>query len=209
MADEKYLDAQYINSFPSSKRASINKLMTENSVTRLINRLVDVDGFIITTGLDTTEHHVDFTHDLLKDVWANAQSNFEFVIRGYYFSIAKGDYDSGLENLLQTTGFVNFSEHVEHVLSAVIFIDMSDPKFPELWGQDSEDSQYKAVQFYIDLDEDPTPPDGLTEYQCYKFPLVRYKSQENDEWGTYVTLDSLFKFSSRSLSNIDGGEISL
>ena len=69
---------------------------------------------------------------------------------------------------------------------------------------------YQAVYFYID-DDQPDFPDNYNESTCtrYELPLVKHKQQENGEWGDVVTLDSLFKFASRSISDIDGGEIVL
>ena len=198
------LNTDNINSFPSTKRASVNKLMTENSVTRLINRLVDVDGFVITTGLTD----VDFTQDLSIDVWHNNLADFEFVIRGYYFSISRGNSISGLDYLLTATQF-NFSDEEEHTLFAGIFIDKTYPEFPELYGQEDIQGEYQAIIFYTSDEEKPDPPSGLTEYDFYEFPLVKYMQKDDGSRGRFVPLDSLFKFSSISISNIDGGEISL
>ena len=198
------LSTQRINSFPSTKRASVNKLMTENSVTRLINRLIDVDGFVITTGLTD----VDFVNDLPVDVWSNANADFEFVIRGYYFSIAGDGSTSGLQYLLTSTGFNSLTDEQDHTLYAGIFIDKTDNNFPELYGQDDVDGVYQAIIFYKD-GEVPDPPQGLEKYSFYSIPLVKYMQQENGNWGRFIPLSSLFKFSSASISNIDGGEISL
>lgn len=197
------LDTARVNSFPSTKRASVNKLMTENSVTRLINRLVDVDGFVITTGLDD----IDFTQDIPVDAWSNAGADFEFVIRGYYFSISKDTDVSGLAYLLNSTQF-DPSDEAEHTLFAGIIIDKTDEAFPELYGQDDISGKYQAISFYID-DDRPEIPDSLTSYDYYEFPLVQYMQQDNGAWGRFVSLESLFKFNSKSISNIDGGEISL
>ena len=198
----KKLSTERINSFPSTKRASVNKLMTENSVTRLINRLIDVDGFVITTGLTGA----NFVNDLAVDTWLNIPtSDFEFVIRGYYFSIASDGSSSGLQYLLSATTF-NPSDEQEHTLYAGIFIDKTDNNFPELYGQDDEDGEYQAIVFYTD-DEVPEPP--IDKCSFYSLPLVKYMQQENGSWGKFIPLTSLFKFSSTSISNIDGGEIDL
>lgn len=201
-----YLDKDIINSFPSTKRASVNKLMTENSVTRLINRLVDVTGFVITNGLND----IDFLNDIPIGVWSNNAADFEFVIRGYYFSISKGDQISGMAKLIKDTGFeFPEGEASPHTLYAGIFIDKTDEKFPELYGQDRDDTEYQAIAFYTGDEDRPTPPDGLVSYEFYEFPLVEYKEQENGSWSRVVPLDSLFKFKSISISDVDGGEIKL
>ncbi|MBQ6631743.1 MAG: hypothetical protein IJH55_06510 [Romboutsia sp.] len=200
----KYLDKDSISSFPSTKRASVNKLMTENSVTRLINRLVDVTGFVITNGLSS----VDFLNDIPIDAWSNNGADFEFVIRGYYFSISKGDQISGMAKLISDTGFNPDDESV-HTLYAGIFIDKTDSNFPELYGQDDDENEYRAIVFYTGDETRPEPPSGLSNYDFYEFPLVTYKQQENGTWSRVVALDSLFKFNSISIADIDGGEIKL
>ena len=199
------LDANIINSFPSTKRASVNKLLTENSITRLINRLVDVEGFVITTGIDA-----DFLNDIPIGEWNNVGADFEFVIRGYYFSVAKDTAPSGLAKLLDVTGFKNFDDEINHTLFAGIFIDVTDKDFPELYGQDNVSGQYQAISFYNDTEDKPTPPSEPDKfYKFYELPLVQYKQQEDGSWGKVVALDSLFKFKSISIADIDGGEISL
>ena len=203
----KYLNAENINSFPSSKRASVNKLMTENSVTRLINRLIDMDSFVITNGLHTNN---DFLTDIPVSVWDQDFADLEFVIRGYYFSISHKDYNSGMSFLLTYMQFEP-SDMAEHTLYAGIFIDKSDKNFPELWGQEnSPDNEYKAIVFYIDGDV-PEEPNGYNtgNLDFYSLPLVKYKQQEDGKWGMVVPITSLFKFSSKSISNIDGGEINI
>lgn len=200
-----YLDKNIINSFPSTKRASVNKLMTENSVTRLINRLVDVKGFVITTGLE----NVNFLNDIDINVWDNNNgADFEFVIRGYYFSISKDNASSGLTKLLEVTSF-NPEDNSPHTLYAGIFIDNTDSDFPELYGQDDDDEKYMAICFYTDSDDQPDPPSGLIDSDFYEFPLVQYKQQEDGNWKRVIALDSLFKFNSISIADIDGGEIKL
>lgn len=209
-----YLDKKYVNSFPSSKRASVNKLMTENSVTRLINRLIDVTGYVITNSLDDNSP----VNDIPIESWLGL-SEFEFVIMGYYFSIivpgsgtdAEQANNSGLMYLLNKTGFRNFTPGEEHTLYARIFIDRTDKNFPEVYGQDTDESEYRGIIFYQGDEAPPLPPDGagMTDYDYYDLILVQYKMQENGNYSYVVPLDSLFKFNSKSIANIDGGEISL
>lgn len=200
------LDSDRLNAYPSTKRASVNKLLTENSVTRIINRLIDSDSYVITNGLDG----IDYTQDIPVDIWSNNEADFEFVVHGYYFSISKENDASGLMYLINKTGFV-FSDNAPHTLYGRIFIDKTDSEYPELYGQDDIAGKYQAIKFYIDQ-EDPVYPDGgsATDYDFYDIPLVSYTS--SDSGSTYnvrVPLSSLFKFNSRSIANIDGGEIIL
>lgn len=199
------VDYNRINNFPSTKRASVNKLITENSVTRLINRLIDVDGYVITNGLSD----VDYTQDIPIDAWSNNGADFEFVIHGYYFNISKSSDISGLAYLLNTTNFdFPSSEQTEHELKARIIIDNTDLEFPELYGQDDVEGKYQGIIFYIDTDE-PELPDTSGNYIPYDFTLVKYMQKDDGTWSRCIPLTSLFKFMSISISDIDGGEISL
>lgn len=197
-----YLESGMVNSFPSTKRASVNKLMTENSITRLINRLIDQDSYVITNGISA-----DYTQDIDYGAWAG--KSFEFVIHGYYFSVLNGEgYSSGLQYIMsKVPAFVRTGEQ-EKTLCARIFIDTADEDFPELYGQDDEGGDYKAVQFCLS-DDTIVVPDGLAEYEMYQAPLVRYCQNDAGVWQTVVPLDALFKFKSSSIKNIDGGEIIL
>lgn len=201
------LDSNRVNAYPSTKRASVNKLLTENSVTRIINRLIDSDSYVITNGLEG----VDYTQDIPIGIWSNNEADFEFVVHGYYFSISKGDNASGLHYLLKSTGF-DPSDDKPRTLYGRIFIDKTDPDYPELYGQDDVGGKYQAIQFYSSDQEAPRRPDGGSDidYPFYDIPLVSYRL--NDSQTTFercVPLSSLFKFNSKSIANIDGGEIIL
>ncbi len=206
-----YLNSENIGSYPSTKRASVNKLITENTVTRVINRLIDKDSYVITNGLND----INFSADIPIGKWAEWGADFEFVIHGYYFCVTPGEgYGDGLSYLLSQ---VNLSLNddtrgTEHTLYARIFIDKIDQDFPELYGQEDVDDKYQAIQFYWD-NLTLIYPDGGQEsqdYDVYNVPLVKYMA---DDTGTsfdyYIPLTSLFRFGSQAIENIDGGEIFL
>lgn len=197
-----YLESGMVNSFPSTKRASINKLITENSITRLINRLIDQDSYVITNGISA-----DYTQDIDYGAWVG--KDFEFVIHGYYFSVSNNaNYSSGLQYIISKVPSFTRSGTEEQNLCARIFIDIADDNFHELYGQDDEGGEYKAIQFCLDTDP-IIVPDGLADYEMYQAPLVRYCQNDAGNWQTVVPLDALFKFKSSSIKNIDGGEIIL
>ena len=200
------LDSNRVNAYPSTKRASVNKLLTENSVTRIINRLIDSDSYVITNGLEG----VDYTQDIPVGIWSNNEADFEFVVHGYYFSISKENDASGLMYLINKTGF-NFSDNNPHTLYGRIFIDKDDPDYPELYGQEDIRGQYEGIVFYIDSEEPNYPdPGNPIKYDFYDIPLVSYQANDSgSEYTTCVPLSSLFKFNSKSIANIDGGEIIL
>lgn len=143
MADQSYSYLESINSFPTTKMGSINRLITENSLTRLINRLIDLDGFIITDGLaqksDDSEiignggKHLKINSNLRVDLDSAdvifSRDIFEFVIRGYYFAVPWQD----LVNLILPNPQQTPSETT--CLYARIFIDNNSAGYPELIGQ--------------------------------------------------------------------------
>lgn len=199
-----YLNGEIVNNYPATKRASVNKLLTENSLTRIINRLIDSDSYVITTGMSG----VDFTQDIAVTNWLDR--DFEFVIHGYYFSISKGDRNSSIDNLLALIPATEVNEG--KTLCARIFIDKTDPEFPELYGQDDETGLYKAVNFVFEDDPIVYPDGAVTEssdYTMYQAPLIRYQENDRGQYERIVPLDALAKFGSRSIRNIDGGEIIL
>ena len=123
--------------FPSTKTKTINKLITENSLTRLINRLLDVDGYVITSELSdgfTLNQISQNEEDYIKIVDAELDKDCEFSIRGYYFNI--GPYSdilssSAYENLLSPP--IDPSNELSVIASIYI---SNDTEYPELYGQD-------------------------------------------------------------------------
>ena len=141
-----------VNSFPTTKMESVNKLITENSLTRLINRLLDIDGFIITDGLAEKDtgaignggKHLKINRNLgINEV--NFQNDlFEFVIRGYYFSI---DF-STIKNLMNSYISSHTPITTSTGLYARIFIDNTNPQYPELVGQTAYEDGDVDVESY-------------------------------------------------------------
>ena len=137
-----YINTEDISVFPSTRRSHYQvsaRLISEKSVSDIINKLIDTNGFVITP--DTTEQDtVDFT------------APFEFNIHGYYFSIASG------QDLISM--FSNPS--VDDKIYANIYLDTSG-NYIELKGQDVDVNSiwvYQGVTFSdSDLTEDSNPAD--------------------------------------------------
>lgn len=205
------ISSNLLGSFPTTKRNSVNKLITENSITRLINRLIDVDGYVITSEINDSS--VDWEEGISSSLWSDGGSkDFEFSLRGYYFCIKSNENGSGIRNLIVATGFPQVVG-TEKKLYANIYIDKTNKDYPELWGQDAvEDAESlcRAIQFTID-DESPIPPEdfGTGNYDGpYKLLLLHWKQLDDGSgWDTFVPIDSVFKFKSKSIIDIDGGEI--
>ena len=151
-----------INSFPTTKMESVNKLITENSLTRLINRLLDLDGYIITEQLAEKNSgseiignggtRLKINDDLNLNSIIFRNNLFEFVIRGYYFSVEVDPLVSML------TDYVTAQHPETNVgLYARIFIDNTNPNYPELVGQTAyeddqenfEEGKHYGVQFFV------------------------------------------------------------
>ena len=226
-----------INSFPTTKMESVNKLITENSLTRLINRLLDLDGYIITEQLakrDASSEVLGNGGSRLKindDINLNEvifrNNLFEFVIRGYYFSVE-------LESIVSMmTDYINAQHPTQKVgLYARIFIDNTNPNYPEPVGQtayeddpeDFEEGKHYGVQFFIcPVNQKPAPfhpvlsdpttgtIEGLgTNYLYFDLMLLEYFFGDNNHInGTYIPFESMNKFSTQAVDIIDGGVLKL
>ena len=129
--------------FPSTKTKTINKLITENSLTRLINRLLDVDGYVI-----TSEFSDDFVidqipinkEDYIKITDNELDKDCEFSIRGYYFNI--GTYRNLISNSGAYSGLATLPANPSNSTSIMASIYISnDTEYPELYGQDIYSSE--------------------------------------------------------------------
>lgn len=227
-----------INSFPTTKMESVNKLITENSLTRLINRLLDLDGYIITEQLAEKNSsseiignggtRLKINDDLNLNSIIFRNNLFEFVIRGYYFSVEVEPLVSML------TDYVTAQHPDTNVgLYARIFIDNTNPNYPELVGQTAyeddsenfEEGKHYGVQFFVcPTNEKPAPYhptlpvdqntqviEGLgTEYLYFDLMLLKYfTGDETHINGNYIPFDSMNKFSTQAIDIIDGGVLKL
>lgn len=123
----KAVDLQEI--FPSTKTATINKLITENSITRLLNRLIDVDGYIISSELPIDVSN-QYNYVDTDEAWVE-ETPLETCIRGYYFNL--GTYENIINKIK-----ASYSDIAEgDIFQMSIFIDVTNPNYPELYGQDT------------------------------------------------------------------------
>lgn len=231
-----YYYSSNLNSFPTTKMGSINKLITENSLTRLINRILDVDGFIITDGLAEKNigsetignggKHLKINDNIPISQVDFRDDQFEFVIRGYYFSINVKE----LTDLMDTGKAAQ--PGVTLGLYARIFIDKTNPNYPELVGQtgyeeeSEENPKHYGVQFFVcqpgskpypyhkvlaDSNTNQIDPENLgTNYLYYDLMLLKYIADDSTvQRGVYIPFGSLNKFDSHSQEIIDGGELVL
>lgn len=119
---ESYLSSQSVQVFPTTRRTYkqpdfSTRLMTESSIARIVNKLIDFEGFVISDTITNTL--------------------FELNLWGYYFK---------LRNLLTLLNNIANVE-IGNDIYAIIFIDNSTvPGFSELVISE-EASQFKGIIF--------------------------------------------------------------
>ena len=73
--------------FPSTKMESVNKLITEGSLTRLINKLIDTDSYIIPPDSADLSNYTNTDYGTMIEVENTKSDNIEFLLHGYYFNM--------------------------------------------------------------------------------------------------------------------------
>lgn len=118
-----YTTSNNVNVFPSTRRIYSQdfsaRLMTESAISRIINKLVEVDGFVISNTVPTSAGDV-----------------FEFNIYGYYFQI---------KNILSVTAQLSSATK----LYATIRINHTDNAFYELYvaNEAGSSSTFNGITF--------------------------------------------------------------
>lgn len=190
--------------FPSTKMMAVNKLITEGSLTRLINKLIDTDTYIIPPAdIDyTSSINVDQVGTLVSlPATVTNTAEVEFSMHGYYF------------NLGTFADVLSLFTADNTKLVAEIYIDNTIPDYPELAGEvDTEDSdEYtytNLVKLYLlnetdDSSDIPEDENIQTEYtERYLIDLV-FKHGG----AFYYPINNFAKFRSVSILDIDGGVI--
>lgn len=126
MADKALTSVPAKEIFPSTKTQTINKLITENSLTRIINRLVDVESYVITSEFDNSDIEKALNNAGQEDYIpvANMKNkDLEVCIRGYYFNLGT------IEN------FISKYSRIGSMLGVAIYVS-DDTEYPELYGQE-------------------------------------------------------------------------
>ena len=122
--------------FPSTKMESVNKLITEGSLTRLINKLIDTDSYIIPPDSADLSNYTNTDYGTMIEVENTKSDNIEFLLHGYYFNMGT------INNLVTIASELAVSD--KNDISGNFFItacinvqtDASNGgKYPELFGQ--------------------------------------------------------------------------
>ena len=123
--------------FPSTKMEAVNKLITEGNLTRLINKLIDSDSYIIPTSSTDfsvpTSIKLSDTTETLIPVGLETE-DLEFVMHGYYFNLGS------ISNIINTGEMSN-----DQKLTARILVDISNPNYPELFGETDIESTWSST----------------------------------------------------------------
>ena len=180
-----YISTSKIDVFPSARRASKQvsaRLFTEYSVSGIVNKLIDTDGFVI-TDYDSTSSTA-------------AGEVFEFNIHGYYFKVESAQDIFDL--------FSNASSPAMAIYANIV-LDESINNYVELLGQDdlnqnTNTSVYEGVQF-------TTWPIQPSQEHPTVYSLQLF-ARESVSYPWTVPSSSKVKFTSKSLElEIDGGEV--
>ena len=143
------------NVFPTTKMNSVNKLITEGNITRLLNNLLDTDSYLIPTADSTFGSEVVWGENLQSLIKVE-DVNFELecVLKGYYFNLGPLSGQDGIITKFGTESGLSTSA----VLLAQILIDNTNPDYPELYGEEADTS---TVSISVSPAWNPsTNPDG-------------------------------------------------
>lgn len=178
-----YLYTDNIQVFPSTRRGNLQvsaRLMSEGTISNLIDQLLDTSGFVIT----------DKKSNYLTD------EVFEFNIHGYYFYVDSAKYIINAIN--------NVSTSASAIYAHICIEQTKGSDYKELKGQDdissNPDSQsyYKGLCFSTSASAPKKDTSTTTWYTLQLFEKI------NGTWK--VPVNSRVKFKQRSLDfNIDGG----
>ena len=122
--------------FPSTKMESVNKLITEGSLTRLINKLIDTDSYIIPPDSADLSNYTNTDYGTMIEVENTKSDNIEFLLHGYYFNMGN------INNLVTIASELAVSD--KNDISGNFFITAcinvqtdanNGGKYPELFGQ--------------------------------------------------------------------------
>lgn len=120
------------NVFPTTKLNSINKLITEGNITKLLNSILDTDSYIIPPADLSFDSDVIWDNNLqgLIKVPDLTLSHLECVLHGYYFDLGPIFGENAIAPQLTTNS---------SLLLGQIIIDTTNENYPELFGEESTD----------------------------------------------------------------------
>lgn len=122
--------------FPSTKMESVNKLITEGSLTRLINKLIDTDSYIIPPDSADLSNYTNTDYGTMIEVENTKSDNIEFLLHGYYFNMGNINNLVTIASELAVSDKNNISGNFFITACINVQTDASNGgKYPELFGQ--------------------------------------------------------------------------
>lgn len=180
-----YVSSTAVAVYPSTRRQEMQvsaRLLSEQSIVEITNKLIETEGFVITPDED-----IDY-----ENVYSNS---LEFNVFGYYFVInPMSSIVSQFNSSLNIYACINMEE----------VTDDTTYSYVELQGQDvnvgtaEEPSyQYQGVYFLDTIPTTGTIPDH--------YLLLCTRDSVNSQW--IIPEESRIKFKNTIALGVDGGEI--
>ena len=184
MSGVYYPASESVTAFPTTKRPvqyRSARLMTEQNLVNIVNKLLDVDAFVITKEFDCS---IDTTTQLIRNA-----SSIEFNIHGYYFKLT--DIASIVNKFVPS--IVSDTNQVAQgtAIHANIHV-FKTGEYEELYGTDI-DGSYEGLILTLNK---PL----LSAYKSLK--ILEY---DGSKW--VIPEESRYKYHSDRLKSIDCGEI--
>lgn len=185
------LYSQEIQVFPSTKRGVYqrsSRLISEENLTNIVNKLIDKDAFVIRHDTPYMAEHAD--------------DPLQFNIHGYYFLIP---HASSVINLVGNTDSIYANIITD---TATVTVEGNTYEYTELYGQDTG----SAVSWYTGVSFTPNAPDtsALTETQTrYSLKILERDNHMYGDWR--IPNESMYKYEGQSvfgdINLIDGGVV--
>ena len=183
------LNSSNIQVFPTTKRSGIDKrskLLSEANLTNIVNMLLDKKAFVI-TNINSIE-----IQDNSNNIILESDSILEFNILGYYFKI--DSIQALLDKIFDSyTDLVNsVTNNKVSIYANIDTVQIGD--YEELYGTDNL-NVYDGVSFSTNIE--------TNKY----LKILEIELDSNGHYKLIIPKESQVKLISRSIDNIDLGEI--
>lgn len=172
--------------FPSTKMDSVNKLISEGSLTRLINKLIDTDSYIVPPADVDLTAYTNTDYGTMIEVTSPEQCDMEFLIHGYYFNmglirdiskyaveLSKSETDPIQGNFFITAG-IDIDPDLDN-----------DGQYPEMFGEDLIKRTNKQTLDVIPDSKERRLP-NISDFPELKdkpiSKIIFYKKTSDAEW---------------------------
>ena len=189
-----FVTTENIFVFPSTRRMNKQvsaRLISEASLANIINKLIDVEGFVITPEPESGDY---------VDIGYIPSDPFEFNLFGYYFKVNAATDITNLFNS-STNIYANIYLDKTNADSNYIELKSSDSNLIDTLDDVSNNvSYFKGVTF-----SDVNLSESDSNKADHSLLLFTRQSIDNSNWT--VPIESRFKFFYTLALGVDGGEI--